>query len=125
MRLRHLIVLIVATVALAPAAAGQAQEISMDGRLAADHILDWERVGDPQISPDGAQVIYVRSLVNTMDDRWESQLWIMNADGSALLRFNKEYHGTGSMPSNFIRRQLYIVDWFNQHRKGATEMPAQ
>ena len=82
MRFRHLIVLIVATVALAPAAAAQAQEISKDGRLAADHILDWERVDDPQISPDGAQVIYARSLVNTMDDSWESQLWIMNADGS-------------------------------------------
>ena len=54
----------------------------MDGRLAADHILDWERVSNPQISPDGSQIIYSRSMVNKMEDRWESQLWIMNADGS-------------------------------------------
>ncbi len=37
---------------------------------------------------------------------------------TALLRFNKEYHGTSSMPSSFIRTQLYILDWFSEHRKG-------
>jgi dipeptidyl aminopeptidase/acylaminoacyl peptidase len=40
---------------------------------------------------------------------------------TAMLRFNKEYHGTGSMPSNFMRTQLYIMDWFNQYRKGMGE----
>ena len=37
---------------------------------------------------------------------------------TALLRFKKEFHGTSSMPSNFIRTQLYILDWFGEHRKG-------
>lgn len=30
------------------------QETAGEGRLTADHILDWERVRDPQISPDGS-----------------------------------------------------------------------
>ena len=34
---------------------------------------------------------------------------------TALLRFNKEYHGTGSKPSNFMRTQLYIMKWFERY----------
>jgi dipeptidyl aminopeptidase/acylaminoacyl peptidase len=31
-----------------------------------------------------------------------------------LLRFNKEYHGTASQPSNFMRTQLYLMSWFER-----------
>ncbi len=34
---------------------------------------------------------------------------------AVMLRFNEEYHGTSSVPSNFLRTQLYIMDWFRQH----------
>jgi dipeptidyl aminopeptidase/acylaminoacyl peptidase len=44
--------------------------------------LDYEQVADPQIAPDGSQIVYTRRHVNRMDDRWDSSLWIMNADGS-------------------------------------------
>jgi dipeptidyl aminopeptidase/acylaminoacyl peptidase len=44
--------------------------------------LDWETVGDPQVAPDGAAIVFTRRWVNRMEDRWESSLWIMNADGS-------------------------------------------
>ncbi|MGY8800125.1 MAG: prolyl oligopeptidase family serine peptidase, partial [Longimicrobiales bacterium] len=37
---------------------------------------------DPQISPDGSQVVYTRGWVDKMNDRRESSVWIMNADGS-------------------------------------------
>ena len=82
MPLRQYVAALIVTVALMPVAAARAQEVSMDGRLSADLFLDWERVSNPQISPDGAQIIYTRSMVDRMEDRWESQLWIMNADGS-------------------------------------------
>ena len=40
---------------------------------------------------------------------------------TAMLRFNDEYHGTSSRPSNFLRTQLYLREWFNKHAKmGAT-----
>jgi len=38
-----------------------------------------------------------------------------------MLRFNGEYHGTGSKPSNFMRTQLYMMSWFEKHRRSATE----
>src|SRR6185503_5698147 len=50
--------------------------------LTIEHYLDWEQVQDPQISPDGAQILYTRRWVNRIEDKWESALWIMAADGS-------------------------------------------
>jgi dipeptidyl aminopeptidase/acylaminoacyl peptidase len=41
-----------------------------------------EVAADPQISPDGRQVVYVRSGSDVMTDRGTADLWIMNADGS-------------------------------------------
>src|SRR5712691_9107330 len=62
--------------------AAPAQETASDTLLTVDHYLDWEQVSDPQISPDGSQIIYTRRWVSRVDDKWESALWIMNADGS-------------------------------------------
>jgi dipeptidyl aminopeptidase/acylaminoacyl peptidase len=53
----------------------------MEDLLALDLYLEWERVSDPQISPDGQQIIYTRRWIDKMNDRWESSLWIMNSDG--------------------------------------------
>jgi dipeptidyl aminopeptidase/acylaminoacyl peptidase len=36
---------------------------------------------------------------------------------TALLRFNGEFHGTGSKPSNFMRTQLYMMSWYQKHRR--------
>jgi dipeptidyl aminopeptidase/acylaminoacyl peptidase len=51
-------------------------------RLSVSTILDWENVGDAQISPDGTEIVYTRSWVDQLEDDWQSALWIMNADGS-------------------------------------------
>ncbi len=51
-------------------------------RLTLDLYLEYETVSDPQISPDGSQIIYTRQFVDKQNDRRESALWIMNADGS-------------------------------------------
>ncbi len=51
-------------------------------RLSLARYLDMERVSDPRISPDGARVVYTRGWVDKRSDRWESSLWIMNADGT-------------------------------------------
>ena len=50
--------------------------------LKVEDYLDYETVAGPQISPDGAQVVYTRRWVNQIDDKMESSLWVMNADGS-------------------------------------------
>lgn len=44
--------------------------------------MNWERVTGSQLSPDGNQIAYVRSRVDEMNDRWSSEIWLMNADGS-------------------------------------------
>ncbi|HXL33928.1 MAG TPA: prolyl oligopeptidase family serine peptidase, partial [Gemmatimonadales bacterium] len=63
-------------------APASAQEAASDTLLTVNHYLDWEQVSDPQISPDGAQIVYTRRWVNKLEDKWDSALWIMNADGS-------------------------------------------
>ncbi|HUC41804.1 MAG TPA: hypothetical protein VMR92_13270, partial [Gemmatimonadales bacterium] len=55
------------------------QETASDTLLTVNHYLDWEQVGDPQVSPNGLQIIYTRRWVNKVEDRWDSGLWIMNA----------------------------------------------
>jgi len=32
-----------------------------------------------------------------------------------LLRFNDQYHGTGSRPSNYLRTMLYMMSWYNRY----------
>ena len=59
-----------------------AQETRSATLLTTEHYLDWERVSDAQISPDASRVVYTRQHVNKLEDKWDSELWIVNADGS-------------------------------------------
>jgi dipeptidyl aminopeptidase/acylaminoacyl peptidase len=36
---------------------------------------------------------------------------------TAMVRFNEEFHGTASKPSNFMRTQLYLRYWFGKYTK--------
>ena len=51
-------------------------------RLSLDHYQNYEWTSSPQLSPDGEQVLYSRGWINLKDDRRESDLWIVNIDGS-------------------------------------------
>jgi dipeptidyl aminopeptidase/acylaminoacyl peptidase len=84
-----------------------AQETASDTLLTVDHYLDWEQVADPQLSPDGAQVIYTRRWVNKLEDKWESALWIMSADGSHNRFLVK---GSDARWSPDGTRILYVAD---------------
>ena len=50
--------------------------------LKPEDVFQFEFAGDPQISPDGKQVVYVRQFADIMTDRNYSNLWIVNVDGS-------------------------------------------
>ncbi|HVG21167.1 MAG TPA: S9 family peptidase [Blastocatellia bacterium] len=52
------------------------------GKLTLDLYLDWEYVSSPQISPDGSQVVYARRWTDKVNDKFDSDIWIMNADGT-------------------------------------------
>src|SRR5438874_11595290 len=51
-------------------------------RLTLDDYLELETVSDPHLSPDGTQIIYTRGRIDKLNDKHESSLWIMNADGT-------------------------------------------
>src|SRR6266508_30416 len=86
-------------------AALRAQETRSDTLLTTEHWLDWERVSDAQISPDGSRIVYTRQHVNTLEDKWESNLWILNADGSQHRFFVK---GSAARWSPDGKRLMYL-----------------
>lgn len=51
-------------------------------RLQLIDVFKIEYASDPQVSPDGKQVVYVRHFMDIMKDRRRSTLWIVNADGT-------------------------------------------
>jgi dipeptidyl aminopeptidase/acylaminoacyl peptidase len=85
----------------------RAQETRSSTRLTTEHYLDWERVNDAQISPDGSRLVYTRQYVNQLEDKWESALWIVNADGSQNRFFVK---GSAARWSPDGKRILYLAD---------------
>jgi len=71
------------TLALAAVAATTlAAQQKAASRITLEQYLDWEEAQAPQLSPDATSVIYTRRWIDKMNDKWESSLWMMNADGS-------------------------------------------
>ena len=83
------------------------QETPSTSRLTNDHYFDFERVSNAQISPDGAHIVYTRQQANKIEDRWDSSLWIMNADGSQHRFLTK---GSDPRWSSDGKRILYIAE---------------
>jgi len=54
----------------------------VESNLQLTDIFSLEYVSDPQISPDGTKIIYVRNFKDIMTDKNLSNLWIVNFDGS-------------------------------------------
>jgi len=74
-------ILVACLFAALAAAAPIAQETRSTTLLTTEHYLDWERVSDAQISPDGSRIVYTREHVNRMEDKWEQEIWMLNASG--------------------------------------------
>ena len=55
-----------------------------DNKLELLDIFNLEFISDPQISPDGKQIIYTRNFKDVMTDKNHSNLWSSNFDGSKL-----------------------------------------
>jgi dipeptidyl aminopeptidase/acylaminoacyl peptidase len=51
-------------------------------KLTLDLFLDWEYALNPQVSPDGTHVVYTRRWTDKVNDRFENDIWIVNADGT-------------------------------------------
>ncbi len=46
--------------------------------------MEMESVGNPEISPDGKQIIFTRTWVDKVKDQYRSNLWIIETDGSRV-----------------------------------------
>ncbi|MBX2955733.1 MAG: S9 family peptidase [Cyclobacteriaceae bacterium] len=51
-------------------------------KLRLEQSLDMETVADPQLSPDGSEIVYARTWIDKLNDKRETDLWIMSTNGS-------------------------------------------
>ncbi len=57
---------------------GAFAEAESDARFTAEHVFDLEYAADPQISPDGEYIVYVRQSMDRKTDRIRGDLWIID-----------------------------------------------
>lgn len=60
------------------------------------HVFQLEWANDPQISPDGQRIAYVRAFGDIMTDKFRRAIWLVNDDGG---RHRPLVQGDGSYGS--------------------------
>ncbi len=68
-------------------------------------IYNMEFISDPQISPDGNQILYVRNFKDVMTDKNLSNIWITN------------YDGTGNRPITTGNQNDFYPRWSHDGKK--------
>ncbi len=63
---------------LSIATIGQAETPKEESRFTSERVFDLEYADDPQISPDGARIVYARKSMDKRSDRTVSDLWVVN-----------------------------------------------
>lgn len=61
-----------------------------DEPFTVDDALNMVRFSNPQISPDGKWIIYTKSQLNWDENKRESYLWIVSADGEESYKYTRE-----------------------------------
>jgi dipeptidyl aminopeptidase/acylaminoacyl peptidase len=98
---------VVLSLATASIATADAQEKRSDTLFTVDKYLELQQVADPQISPDGSQIVYTRRWVNKIEDRFDAALWVVGADGTKDRFLTK---GGGARWSPDGTRIAYVAD---------------
>ncbi|HEV7890516.1 MAG TPA: S9 family peptidase [Pyrinomonadaceae bacterium] len=101
-----LFALALAAVALAPTLTRDARAQSQRDRLGVELFMDWELVASPQVSPDGRQIVYTRRWADKVNDKYEDEVWIMDADGGRNRFFA---NGSQAAWSPDSRRVAYVA----------------
>ncbi|MEM6537110.1 MAG: S9 family peptidase [Pseudomonadota bacterium] len=66
-----------------PVSAAEKASASEKRPFSAMDVFELEYASDPQVSPDGTQVAYVRRSMDIMTDRALSNIWMVSADGKS------------------------------------------
>jgi dipeptidyl aminopeptidase/acylaminoacyl peptidase len=61
-----------------------------------DTFMEMESVGNPAISPDGRSIIFTRTFVDKLKDRYRSNLWIIDVDGTRVRELTGGAHSDNS-----------------------------
>ncbi|HEY6330875.1 MAG TPA: S9 family peptidase [Blastocatellia bacterium] len=69
--------LVAASVAIGLASSANGRKYVTD-----DLYLDWEWVSSPELSPDGTQIAYSHRWVDKVNDKYETDIWLVNVDGT-------------------------------------------
>ncbi len=99
---------------LAALVAVASSSTAADGRFTAIDVFALEYAADPQVSPDGEQIVYRRRANDIMLDRTGSDVWIVDVDGDRhrpLLAGPKSYSSPRWSPSG--DRLAYRADTDN------------
>src|ERR1700733_1288204 len=65
----------------AGAFASHAADTSSSKLFTVGRYLELQTASAPQVSPDGTQVLYTRSIIDVQNDKQEQELWIVGIDG--------------------------------------------
>ena len=49
--------------------------------LTLDEVIDMVRVSGPKLSPDGSRVLFIRNELDWDENKRESRIWVVGADG--------------------------------------------
>jgi dipeptidyl aminopeptidase/acylaminoacyl peptidase len=67
------------------------------------------RLGIPHVSPDRKQIVFTVTTANIEDNKFQSQIWLMNADGSNLRQLTS-HSSTNSNPFfSYDGKSLYFL----------------
>jgi acylaminoacyl-peptidase len=109
--MRNLMVKIILVLGMAPAGRAFADAPAPSDRLTIMDVFNLQLAADPQISPDGKRIVYVRQWSDIMTDRRYANLWIINFDGTehrALTTGN--YNDTSPRWSSDGSQIIYLSD---------------
>ena len=71
-------------------------------RLSLEHYKNYEWTSNPKLSPNGKHIIYSKTWINLVDDKRETDLWIINSNGSSNRFFLNGSNGKWSPDGNKV-----------------------